>query len=135
LHKPLNRIWYPGRLLKLRNLLPPSYFLFFKSYLENRTYATRVGNELSPIYPIDAGVPQKAISSPKLFNIYTSDQPTSPNTYVADYGDEKIIVAINESHEIASFHLQSHLNHTHNWFDKWCVKLNETKSSHTTFTL
>jgi len=121
--------------LKLRNILPPPYFLFFKSYLENRTFATRVENELSPIYPINDGVLQGAISSPTLFNIYTSDQPTSPKTYVADYADDKILIAIYKNHDIASFHLQSHLNDMQNWFYKWRVKLIKNKSFRTTFTL
>jgi hypothetical protein len=130
-----DRIWHPSLLLKLRNILPPSYFLFFKNYLENCSFSTRVGNDLSPVYPINAGVPQGAISSPLLFNIYTSDQPTNPSTHVADYADDKILIAVNKDPNTTPTHLQSHLNDMHNWFLKWRVKLNESKSCHTTFAL
>uniref|UniRef100_A0A2S2PXS8 Putative RNA-directed DNA polymerase n=1 Tax=Sipha flava TaxID=143950 RepID=A0A2S2PXS8_9HEMI len=130
-----DRIWHPGLLLKLHNILPLSYFLFFKNYLENRSFSTRVGNDLSPVYPINAGVPQDAISSPLLFNIYTSDQPTNLNTHVANYADDKILIAVNKDPNTTSTHLQSQLNGMHNWFLKWRVKLNESKSCHTTFTL
>lgn len=73
IEQAFDKIWYPNLLLKLRNLLSPSYFIFLKLYLENRTFTSRVSNELSPVYPIDAEVPQKAIYSLILFNIYTSD--------------------------------------------------------------
>lgn len=75
-----DRVWHPGLLHKLKKILPPSYYLFFKSYLEDRFFATKVGSEISNLAPILAGVPQGAISSPILFNIYTADQPTTSHT-------------------------------------------------------
>ena len=130
-----DRIWFPGLLLKLRDILPPSYYLFNKSYLENRTFATKVGTEISEIHPINSGVPQGAISSPTLFNIYTADQPSSPHTYDADYVDDKLLISIHENHDTASQQLQTHLNSLLPWYNKWRIKLNESKCCHTTFTL
>ncbi|VVC34022.1 Reverse transcriptase domain [Cinara cedri] len=86
-----DRIWHSDLLHKLKIILPPSYYLFFKSYLENRFFATKVGSEISNLTPILAGVPQGAISSPILFNIYTADQPTTPHTSVADFADHSHI--------------------------------------------
>jgi len=92
-----DKVWHTGLLFKLKQFLPPFYFLFFKSYLENRHFVTKVGSEFSNIAPILAGVPQDAISSPILYNIYAADQPISPYTSVAEFADNKIIFTSNES--------------------------------------
>jgi len=130
-----DRIWFPGLLLKLHDILPPSYYLFYKSYLENRTFATKVGTEITEIHPINSGVSQGAISSSLLFNIYTTDQPSSPHTYVADYIDDKQLISIHKNHDTAFLQLQTHLDSLIPWYNKWRTKLNESKSCHTTFTL
>ncbi|KAL4119930.1 hypothetical protein QTP88_012684 [Uroleucon formosanum] len=105
-----DRVWHPGLPHKLKKILPPSYYLFFKSYLEDRFFATKVGSELSNLAPILAGVPQGAISSPILFNIYTADQPTTSHTSVADFADDKVIYTSEKNPHLARQHLQNHLN-------------------------
>ncbi|KAL4121826.1 hypothetical protein QTP88_014259 [Uroleucon formosanum] len=87
-----DKVWHPGLLFKLKTFLPPSYYLFFKSYLSERHFLVRSGTEHSSISPILAGVPQGAVASPTLFNLYSADQPTNPNTQIAEYADDKDIV-------------------------------------------
>jgi len=130
-----DRVWHEGLLFKLRKFLPPPLFLLIKSYLTDRHFQIRYGSSTSNITPIFAGVPQGAILSPLLFNIYASDQPTTPNTTVADYADDKVILSIHNDPIIASSNLQSHLNLQSKWYEKWRVKVNHSKSVHTTFTL
>jgi hypothetical protein len=130
-----DRVWHPGFLHKLKKILPPSYYLFFKSYLENRFFATKIGSEISNLAPILAGVPQGAISSPILFNIYTANQPTTSHTSVADFADDKVIYISEKNPHLARKHLQNHLNLLADWYSKWKIKINNEKSSHITFTL
>jgi len=85
--------------------LHPGFYLIIKSYLSNRHFQIRFGNALSTISNISAGVPQGGILSPLLYNIYTADQPTTLNTLVADYADDKAIISINSNPEIASHNL------------------------------
>lgn len=73
-------MWHKGLLFKLKSILPPYYYLLFKSYLENRHFSIRSGFSLSEISPIQAGVPQGSVAAPLLFNLFTSDQPTTPST-------------------------------------------------------
>jgi len=62
----------------------------------------------SDIAPIIAGVPQEAILSPLLFNIYASDRPANPNTsIIANYADDKVFFSIHNDPIIAFTNLQS----------------------------
>ena len=130
-----DKVWHPGLLFKLKAILPPPYFLFFKSYLENRNFVTQVGSVFSNLSPILVGVPQGAISSPILYNIYTADQPTTPQTNVAEFADDKMIFTSHDSPQTASQHLKNHLNMMEQWYSKWKIKINNEKSSHITFSL
>jgi hypothetical protein len=130
-----DRVWHQGLLYKLKSFLPSSYFSLIKSYLTDRSFKICFGAATSEIASINAGVPQGGILSPILFNIFVSDQPTSSNTSVADYADDKAIISINEDPFLASLHLQTHLELMENWYTKWKFKVNQTKSVHTTFTL
>ncbi|VVC41248.1 Reverse transcriptase domain [Cinara cedri] len=130
-----DRVWLDGLLFKIRNCLPSSLFLLIKSYLTDRYFQIRFGSSISEMALIQAGVPQGGILSPLLFNIYVSDQPITQGTIVADFADDKAIIAIHEDDLIASANLQIHLDLISQWYSKWRIKLNHNKSVHTTFTL
>jgi hypothetical protein len=70
-----------------------------------------------------------------LFNIYTSNQPFTQNTLVADYADNKVILSIHNYPITASKNLQTHLNLLFEWYTKWWIKLKNNKYVYTTFTL
>jgi len=70
-----------------------------------------------------------------MFNIYTLDQPTMPNTLVADYADNKAIISISADPVSASTYLQNHPSQMEDRYSKWRLKINQTKYIHTTFTL
>ena len=130
-----DKVWHPGLLFKLKSFLPPSYYLFFKTYLNERHFLVRSGTEYSNISPILAGVPQVAVLSPTLFNLYSADQPTNPNTQIAEYADDKAIYATHTDPDSVSSTLQSHLNDLSHWYSLWRFKINENKSAHTTLAL
>lgn len=130
-----DKVWHPGLLYKIKKILPPSYYLLLNSYLKERFFAVSSGAEILNISPILAGVPQGAVLSPTLFNIYTADQPTHPDTSVAEYADDKVIFSTHADPLIVSTSLQNHLDLLSSWYSQWRVKINETKSINTTFTL
>lgn len=66
---------------------------------------------ISSIGSINAGVPQEGILSPILYNIYASDQPTTPHMLIAEYADDKaIIISINADLLVAFRNLWNHLH-------------------------
>lgn len=113
-----DKVWHPGILYKLKKILSPPYYLFFKSYLEDRYFITKVRFETSSLALISAGVPQGAISSPILFSLCLTDQPTTPHTSVADFADSKIIYSSNKNPIIAGYNLQNHLDLISSWYNK-----------------
>ncbi|KAL4108246.1 hypothetical protein QTP88_018479 [Uroleucon formosanum] len=110
-----DRVWHDGLLFKLKKILHPVFYLIIKSYLSNCHFQIRFGNAHSTISNISAGVPQGGILSPVLYNIYAADQPTTLNTLVADYTDDKAIIFINSNPEMASHNLQNHLTLMEDW--------------------
>jgi hypothetical protein len=130
-----DRVWHAGLLLKLKLILPASYYLILKSYLEDRFFSVRYGSSTSPPKPINAGVPQGAVTAPLLFNIFISDQPTIPTSLVGDFADDKAIITNNIDLMTASYNIQEYLSLLEKWYKEWGVKINESKSIPCTFTL
>jgi len=71
--KAFNRVWHAGLLFKLKIILPSSYYLILKFYLEDRFFSVRYGSSTSSPKSINAGVPQGAVTASLLFNIFISD--------------------------------------------------------------
>ncbi|VVC44231.1 Reverse transcriptase domain [Cinara cedri] len=129
-----DKVWHQGLLFKLKTIFPPYYYLLFKSYLEHRHFAVRSGSAISEINPIHAGDSQGAVAAPLLFNLYTSNQPTTNHTITSDFADDKAILALHSEPETASNLIQSHLNLLQTWYKECDIKINESKSAHCTFT-
>lgn len=130
-----DRVWHAGLLYKTKSILPFTYYLIIKSFLQNRYFSVRMGVFVSLFYLIQAGVPQGSILAPLLYILFTFDLPTTPFTLTATFADDKAILSRDNDPTHASFTLQYHLNLVHRWCLKWKIKLNTTKSVHTTFTL
>jgi hypothetical protein len=62
-----DKVWHPGLLYKLKQRLPISYFPLLQSYLQDRTYVTKVNSATSSADPIRSGVPQGSILGPLIY--------------------------------------------------------------------
>lgn len=130
-----DRVWHPGLLFKIKMNMPSEYYLLLKSYLTERHFQVKFGNEYSNIYSINSGVPQGSVLGPLLYTLYTSDIPTTQDTYLGTFADDTVILCRHKNPNIASARLQAHIDLLQNWLHKWRIKVNETKSTHVTYTL
>jgi hypothetical protein len=60
--------------------------------------------------------------------------PTSPESTTATFADDSAVLATDSDPTIALQKLQTDLHAIQNWFKKWRMKANESKSIHVTFT-
>jgi hypothetical protein len=130
-----DKVWHSGLLFKIKRLLPSSYFNLLKSYLNECQFETKFNGETTSHFHIHSHVSQGSILGPLLYVLYTSHLPTSRETTLGIFADDTAIFATHEGPTIASLNLQEHLHIIEKWLKNWKTKVNESKSSHITFTL
>jgi retron-type reverse transcriptase len=89
-----------------------------------------MGSSLSEKKKISAGVPQGAILSPTLYNIYCHDLPSPTDAYLSTYADDTMLATQHSDLNIAITHLQSCINELTNWYRMWKLTLNATKTNY-----
>lgn len=119
---------------KLKSILPDSYCKLMESYLNDRFFRVKQGNEYSEIYPIYSGVPQGSILGPFLYLLYTYDLPSYSECTIGTFADDTVIVATGKTNETSTIKLQNALAKIDSWTEKWGLKLNSSKSVHVDFT-
>lgn len=129
-----DKVWHKGLLYKLKKHLPSQIYLLLKSYLQDRYFQVKTNNALSDYKTIKSGVPQGSVLGPYLYTIFTADIPTTEETIVATFADDTAIMSSHTDPVVATEKLQNHLNLIDNWFKKWKIKVNNTKSTQITFT-
>ncbi|PNF35987.1 hypothetical protein B7P43_G02293 [Cryptotermes secundus] len=129
-----DKVWHTGLLHKIKNKLPSPYYLLLKSYLAERYFQVKYNNAYSSYKLAKSGVPQGSVLGPFLYLIYTADLPTTNNTTIATFADDTALLATDRDPAMASQFLQHHLDLLQEWFKKWKIRINQTKSSQITFT-
>lgn len=93
--------------------------------MSDRHFQVCIGDDYSSIANISAGIPQGDI----LYNIFASDQLTTPNTLVADYADDKAILSMHSDPFVAALNLQTYLNLMEKRYTDWRFKIISSQSS------
>ncbi|CAF4921618.1 unnamed protein product [Pieris macdunnoughi] len=135
IQQAFDRVWHKGLLYKLKTLLPNSFYMILKSYLDQRRFQVKYEEELSRLYYITASVPQGSVLGPVLYSIYTADLPETENVVTATYADDTACLASDVNANNASLKLQEQLNKVNVWLQRWRIKPSITKSIQVTFTL
>jgi len=131
----LDTVWHDGLLFKLKTIFPAPYYLLLQPYLNNRTFRVKLKTTFSSTQNILAGVPQGSDIAPFLYTLFTAGIPTTDNTLIGTYADDTAILSSSKDPHEASGLLQNHLNSLSHWFKSWKIKINDSKSSHVTFSL
>lgn len=100
-----DKVWHEGLLFKIKQKLQ-QYFLLLKSYLSDRSFQVRHGQDLSELHPIQSGVPQSSVLGPVLYTLFTADLPIRRNIAAATFADDTAILAVHQNPKAASKNLQ-----------------------------
>ena len=136
INKVFDSIWHWGLLHKMTHMNCPRYLVhMIKTYLKERTLQIRIGTSYSKIFKMQQGLPQGSPLSPLLYNIYCSDiynyendlAHFNPNSYILQYADDTVLISHNSTLKKTVEELQSLMDKTMLWFNKWRLKPNPTK--------
>ena len=127
-----DKVWHLGLTVKLKRLkLPNNITEILIDFLKNRTARVRKtkGNGFGPAIELMAGVPQGAVLSPTLYNIYVADMPqpiykTSMNITFADDITQIITARTKKQLKISTIKEIENIN---NFENKWKIRTNTKK--------
>jgi Reverse transcriptase (RNA-dependent DNA polymerase)/Endonuclease-reverse transcriptase len=127
--KAFDSVWHEALLHKL---LQKGCDIFLArlifSFLKGRSFQVSIGNVKSSSHNIPYGVPQGAILSPTLYNIFTSDVPSSVQCNTATFADDTAIFVSGQNPHLIQDDLQLHLNSISEYCNKWKIKINASKT-------
>jgi hypothetical protein len=72
---------------------------------------------------------------PLLYTLFTADIPQQHSTIISTYADDTAVLSLHANLNTATTNLQTHHDSIANWTSRWRLKINESKSTHVTFTL
>ncbi len=102
---------------------------WFSSFLSGRRQATVVDDAISEFSLLYAGVPQGAILSPLLFSVYMNDIYTSRPGKINLFADDTSIYVTAKTEDLLCCRLQTAVDVTNSWFQKWLLTVNSAKSA------
>lgn len=128
-------VWHDGIVHKMKTFgFPISMVKLIKSFLTNRQSVVRVGTAKSRSIKMRAGVPQGAVLSPTIFNIFTSDVPKLDGAHLAQFADDQSISVASHKTSAIRRKLQTLSNRLIRYFKRWRITVNGQKSELVLFT-
>ena len=80
-----DKIWHKGLIHKITKYFPKQSTEILESYLAERLFRVKYGNEYSELREIKAGMPQSTVLGLILYFLYTSNIPHFENVTVATF--------------------------------------------------
>lgn len=132
--KAFDTTWINGLVFKLYNIYQINIQMCrtIFNYLTERRFQVSVGQSLSTIRPIAAGVPQGGVLSATLYVLYTADLPPPPHhrhqIKRLQYADDILVYVNSPLLFDAKNRLEVHIREIVDFLQKWKLKCNEDKS-------
>ena len=124
-HLPFDRVYLPGQLHKLESAgVRGSALQWFRNFLQNRCQRTMIGQSVSSVEYLHAGVPQGAILSPFLFSLYMNDITAFTNGDVNLFADDTSAFTVSDSVANLQCSLQTVADELSSWFSNWALTIN-----------
>lgn len=128
-------VWHNGLTLKLFDMgFPTPIIKLIRSFLKDRSFTVKVGQHTSTQKSMIAGVPQGAVLSPILFNIFMADLPPFRNCNTAQFADDVALISSNRRAASVRKGLNDAVKEFSKYARLWRLKLNPTKTEATFFT-
>lgn len=135
IEKAFDTVWHDGLLHKLLDIgVHLDLAKIVQAYLHNRHFRVHIGDHTSDLYPIPAGVPQGSILGPTLFLIYLNDMPKQTRTHLACFADDTASYTTASDVDLIIDRLQLSIELLSEYFRKWKLKLNSSKTEAIMFT-
>lgn len=129
IERAYDSVWRDGVLYKMIQASSPRYLVYLvRSFLCDRYFRVRVGDCLSSTRPMEAGLPQGAVLSPLLYNIFTADIPKSAFSDHFLYADDTALVSYSSNLDQAVHYLQKAVDKVSHWMSLWRLTPNASKS-------
>ena len=116
--------------------LRPNYKKWLSNFITGRQAHVKYNNAKSRTRQMKNGVPQGAVISPSLFNLFLHDLPTpqQPNVSISSYADDLTIISTDPIITNAANNLQLYLAQLENWLSTNRMSVSAQKSSITVIT-
>ena len=127
--KAFDRVWHNGLLYKMIKLnFPLNLIKSVSSFLSERSFSVFVKGQLSEKKQIRFGVPQGAVLSPTLYNIFTHDVVRETTDKIALFADDTALFHSSEDATEIKQHLQHAGTKVKQYMDKWKINVNRQKT-------
>ena len=128
-------MWKNGLIHKLYNAIPNGNVVkLIEGMLSNRKFRVFVGEKNSKFRILNDGLPQGSVLSPLLFNLYTSDLPTTQGRKFM-YADDLAIAFQHNDFEEIERTLAADLSTMDSYFKSWRLYSNPLKTKVSCFHL
>ena len=128
-------VWTGGLMMKLAKIIPCRKILKLLSHMTGpRKFHVILGGSTSKTKRIKNGVPQGSVLAPSLFNVYISDMPATTSIKLG-YADDWALSHQSRSWNELETTLSKDTTAMKQYFDRWYLKMNTTKTVSTAFHL
>ncbi|GJQ65865.1 hypothetical protein Trydic_g3967 [Trypoxylus dichotomus] len=128
--KAFDKVWHQGLPWKMHRAgISKAMLRLIRSYLRRRSFRIKLEGQRSVARTATSGVPQGSALSPLLFNIYTSDIPTTAHVNMAMYADDVCIYTRSLDARVVDRRLQEALDALQTWYARWRIAIHPGKST------